>query len=1175
MKPELRSGVSAAVFLAAVSTGIALGGTPAWADGGNGSSTLTGNGGLGGVDGSLASATGENGAYSGPAGNAVTGGGGGGGGVDLTTGNGAPGGARGTYGTGVVPGTAGATGGAGQVVSSATSITGAVSGGAGGAGQSNVDNVNTVGGGGGGGVGVRTTADVTITGTGAVTGGSGSGAVNGSSGGGGGVGVFSSANVTVEAGGQVLGGAGGGATNLLAGGGGAAAVVLTNGGIVQNIGTLTGGAGGRSLSGGGGDGGAGVQLLAGGTVVNAAGGVITGGAGGDGRVRLTGAVITSPGQGGAGIKGASVSIVNGGTITGGAGGTRAAGSAWTPVDGQAIQFTGGVNSLEIWSTSNIIGNVTAFSSADTFKLGGSDNAVFNVAQIGPAAQFRGFGLYEKTGSSTWTLTGTTTAVTPWTLNGGILQISSDGNLGDPSGGLTFNGGTLETTADITSARTVTLTGGGTFLTVPGTTLTFSNAISGAGGLTKGGDGAMVLTGNNTYTGGTTITAGTLQLGDGGTSGSIVGDVANDGALAFDRSNNLTFDGIISGSGSVSQIGLGTTTLTGVNTYSGGTTITAGTLIGSASSFGTGAILDNAALVIDQPVDAGFANAINGSGSFIKQGAGRLNYTGAGNLSGPTTVAAGTLSVNGSLAGSTVTVESGATLGGSGTVGATTIQSGGTIAPGNSIGTLHVSGAFVQAAGSVYQVQVDPTSTASDRIAVTGAATLADGAVINVAKTTNAPYVAETKYTVLTSTGGLTGTFHLTGDTMTLTPFLGLTDVYDANNAYLQVAQTRTFTSVGLTPNQTATGGGLDGLPPAGTLATALLNLPSEEAARGAFDQLSGEIHASAMTALMEDSHFVRDAAIDRVREAFCAAGFGTSQKRVVSVDGAQDARKPSSTDCANSHDRFTMWGQAFGSWGHTDGDGNAAKLSRSNGGFFIGADTPIFDTWRVGVLGGYSRSTFDVKGRNSSGSSDNYYVGLYGGTQWGALGFRTGAAYTWHDMSTSRSVAFPGFGDQLTAGYNAGTTQVFGDLGYRIDAGTIAFEPFANLAYVNLHTGSFTERGGPAALAGNGGDTNTTFTTLGLRASTAFFLGNIETTARGSLGWRHAFGDVTPASTLSFAGGSFFDIAGVPLAKDAAVVDVGLDLNLASNMVLGVSYGGQFAKSAIDQNARVTLNIKF
>ena len=92
------------------------------------------------------------------------------------------------------------------------------------------------------------------------------------------------------------------------------------------------------------------------------------------------------------------------------------------------------------------------------------------------------------------------------------------------------------------------------------------------GITKQGTGTLVLSGDNTYTGDTIIRAGTLQLGNGGTSGSIVGDVVDNGTFAVNRSDTFTFNGAISGSGAFAQIGTGTTVLTGANTYTGGTTI---------------------------------------------------------------------------------------------------------------------------------------------------------------------------------------------------------------------------------------------------------------------------------------------------------------------------------------------------------------------------------------------------------------------------------------------------------------------------------------------------------------------------------------------------------------------------------------------------------------------------
>ncbi len=108
-------------------------------------------------------------------------------------------------------------------------------------------------------------------------------------------------------------------------------------------------------------------------------------------------------------------------------------------------------------------------------------------------------------------------------------------------------------------------------------------------MTQIGSGTTILTAASSYAGGTTISAGTLQLGNGGTSGSIVGDVTDNGALAFDRGDVLTFPGVISGIGRVAQAGTGTTILTADSTYTGGTTVSAGTLAVGDASHGSAAL----------------------------------------------------------------------------------------------------------------------------------------------------------------------------------------------------------------------------------------------------------------------------------------------------------------------------------------------------------------------------------------------------------------------------------------------------------------------------------------------------------------------------------------------------------------------------------------------------------
>ena len=238
-------------------------------------------------------------------------------------------------------------------------------------------------------------------------------------------------------------------------------------------------------------------------------------------------------------------------------------------------------------------------------------------------------------------------------------------------------------------------------------------------------------------------------------------------------------------------------------------------------------------------------------------------------------------------------------------------------------------------------------------------------------------------------------------------------------------------------------------------------------------------------------------------------------------------------------------------------------------------DETAFDAWRVGAFAGYSTTRFNVDARNSSGTSDNYHIGAYAGTNWGSLALRSGFAYAWHDLKTTRHVAFPGFADTLKASYDAGTAQAFGELAYGFRQASVALEPFANLAYVSLRTDGLTETGGAAAQHSANSVVDATFTTLGLRASTNFLVGATSATARGSLGWRHAFGDTLPAATLAFAGSGPFAITGVPIAQDAAVLDLGLDFNLTRNAVLGIAYGGQFGSGVTDQTVRANFSARF
>ena len=194
--------------------------------------------------------------------------------------------------------------------------------------------------------------------------------------------------------------------------------------------------------------------------------------------------------------------------------------------------------------------------------------------------------------------------------------------------------------------------------------------TGTTALDKKGTATTILTGTSTYSGGTTISGGTLQIGNGGTTGSILGNVTDNADLAFNRSDNFTFGGLISGTGTVSQFGPGQLILTSANTYAGGTTVSNGTLVaGNNSAFGTGMLamaagttlsfLDTANFTISNPITIagdpfftpplGATQTLSGvisdggsPGSLDMQGSGTLVLSGTNTYYGVTNINAGAL-----------------------------------------------------------------------------------------------------------------------------------------------------------------------------------------------------------------------------------------------------------------------------------------------------------------------------------------------------------------------------------------------------------------------------------------------------------------------------------------------------------------------------------------------------
>jgi outer membrane autotransporter protein len=539
----------------------------------------------------------------------------------------------------------------------------------------------------------------------------------------------------------------------------------------------------------------------------------------------------------------------------------------------------------------------------------------------------------------------------------------------------------------------------------------------------------------------------------------------------------------------------------------------------------------------------------------KQGAGEWilkGTAGANAIAGIFEAQQGLLTVDGTMLFTDFDVKSGGALGGNGSIKSLTVA--GTVNPGSkgSIGTL-TAGSANFTSGSVFQVDLDPSD--ADLLTVTGTATIDAGAQVSVLAGSGS-YADGMEYLILDA-ASRAGTF---GDVIDNSAFLSfmLDHDKDPNQVWLRVAQVAAFPDVAETPNQLSTSEALKTLDPANPIHNAVLQL-SAGAARQAFDLLSGEIHASLKSVLLEESRYLREAVLGRLNQA--ASGD-------LAITPVADADLGAAAQARNG-----FWGQGFGSWGDLDGDGNVASVDRSSGGFFAGLDGEVADSLRLGLVGGYSHTSLDADERASSGDFDGYHIGLYGGTAFDSLNLRLGTAYSWYDIDTRRRVDIAGFSDKLDADYSAGAAQVFGELGYRFDLGGLAAEPFARAAYVHLHTQGFDEEGGAAALSADSDNQDMAFTTLGLRAAAQLSLGQSSVTAQGLLGWRHGFGDISPQSMFALAGSADFDIAGVPMARDALLMEAGLKAALSDEVTLGVNYSGQTGDGVEDHGVRGNLTV--
>jgi autotransporter-associated beta strand protein len=390
--------------------------------------------------------------------------------------------------------------------------------------------------------------------------------------------------------------------------------------------------------------------------------------GGAGGLTISGLASGTGGEGYAAGTGIVVQSGSAGLSITAAGGVSAANSqSWTNQSGSALTVS-----------SNVQGSAAALTPA-TLTLSNSGSGATTIS--GSISDGSGAGsmlgiTVNNTGSGITTLSGSNTFTGPTNITSGKLDLSNSNALQDSTLNYTVANSLVFDSSVASHAFTLGGLSGSASLALSdnasnavalsvgnnGGSAVYAGVLSGAGSVNVMGSGTQVFSNANTYTGGTTVSAGVLQLGDGvANNGSVAGNITDNGTVTFANPSAQPFANVISGTGSVVKTGVGTLTVTNANTYSGATTVSAGTLqFGDGSTADgsvAGNIVNNSAVAFANPSVQTFSGVISGTGTVTAAGPATLVLTGANTYTGTTTVnASRTLqlgdgaSANGGMAG---------------------------------------------------------------------------------------------------------------------------------------------------------------------------------------------------------------------------------------------------------------------------------------------------------------------------------------------------------------------------------------------------------------------------------------------------------------------------------------------------------------------------------------------
>lgn len=579
--------------------------------------------------------------------------------------------------------------------------------------------------------------------------------------------------------------------------------------------------------------------------------------------------------------------------------------------------------------------------------------------------------------------------------------------------------------------------------------------------------------------------------------------------------------------------------------------------------GPGALLRDVTVTLGDGVRDIWANdIIDGSealgegygGGLTKLGAGALSLTGQNSYLGDSLVLEGLLHVNGALTNSHAQVSGQGVLGGTGRVRQVTVGEGGTLAAGQSIGTLYVDGDLVFEAGSTLEVESSVNMDDVDLVAASGQVTLNGGDVRLLADQGDWNYRSSAD--IVTGAAGVTGEFAgVTSNLAFLDPALS----YASNAVRLTLRRNDVrFVDAAATPNQRAVASGLDRFPEGNALHDALLG-SSMGGVGAALDSLSGESYTSLAAVAVNDTHYIRDAALRRLPHSVHAIGAVPSSDQRTSGGVA-------------------LWAQGIAGFADREGSAGLAEVKTNTKGFTTGIELNRDDHFQLGIMGGYLDTDARVARLGSENNGvESWHAGGYLGAEAGALRLRAGGSYGWYENKAQRTALVNNFSDSLRSAYKGRGWQGFGEVALGLEAGKLKLEPFAGITHVDYRSRAIRENGGLAKLSGRS-TYEVTMSTLGLRTS-AVVLERADG-RRGFLrlngAWRRDLDSDGAQASLNFAGDSLsFVVVGAEMGKNVGLADVALDLPLGRNLDLGITYGGQFSNRYESHSMKASFTARF